>query len=92
MNKLTEIKKMTESELVDVGQVIYRILPEGASWILLMIPPHEPDSHAPGACPLQTTTNICCQGQIKAILDGASEMFENSEHEPVFSQPVVKLN
>jgi hypothetical protein len=79
---------MTEEQLNELGQIIQRCVPKGTSWIMVMIPPHAPDSHPDGQCPVQTVCNIGCEDQMRQVLTGAAAMLEKGTHEPMFVRPV----
>jgi hypothetical protein len=82
---------MTEDELNNLGETIVHSVPAGTSFILVMIPPHEPTDHPHGGCPAQTTSNIGCTEQMRGILEAAAAMFEHGTHEPMFKRPIEKL-
>jgi hypothetical protein len=81
---------MTEDELNDLGQMIQRFVPKGAAWIVVIIPAHEEDNHPPGACPVQTSSNIGSTGIMESVLEGAVGMFRYGTHKPMFARPVEK--
>ena len=83
---------MTENEINEVGQLIQRCVPKGSAWIVVIVPPHAEDAHAPGFCPLQTASNLDQTADMHRVLAGAAEMFETGAHLPMFTRPVEKGN
>jgi len=80
-----------EEQMNEVGQLLQRMLPAGSAWILVAIPPHDAQSHAPGCCPVKTVTNLASEEQMKGVLEGAVAMFEQGSHQPMCARPVEKL-